>query len=121
MTALNETAHPGDFILSEADGYRSRDNVTIVSGQNLGAGAVVGKITATGKYAAYDNQASDGTQTAAGVLYAAVDASDGDMPGVILDTDCELVADAVDFGSGSSGADETAGTADLLALGIKLR
>lgn len=31
--------------MSEADGFRSREAVTVISGQNLKAGAVVGKIT----------------------------------------------------------------------------
>lgn len=33
----------GGFIVSEANGWRSRENVTVASGQNLAAGAVVGR------------------------------------------------------------------------------
>lgn len=119
--ALTETSHAGEFILSEANGKRSRENVTVASGQDLVAGAVLGKITADGNYAAYDNTASDGTQTAAGILYAAVDATSADAPGVALVRDCEVIGDALDYASGVSGGDETAAVADLLALGIIVR
>lgn len=44
MTTKTEAIHPGEFILSEAEGSRSRDTVTILSGQNLKAGAVLGKL-----------------------------------------------------------------------------
>ena len=42
MTTITETNHAGEFILS-ADGEALRD-ITVLSGQNLGAGAVVGKV-----------------------------------------------------------------------------
>lgn len=119
--ALTEGTHPGEFILSQANGYRSFENAVLITGQDLGAGAVLGKITASGKYTAYDNGASDGSQTAAGVLFAATDATSADVACVVIVCDCELIADAIDFDSGQSGADQTAATADLLALGIKLR
>jgi hypothetical protein len=121
MTALTEGAHPGEFILSEANGNRSRENRTLVSGQNLGAGAVLGKITTGGKYTGYDNTASDGSETAAGILYASVDATAGDLPCVVIVRDAEVIGDAIDFDAGQSGADQTAATADLLAIGIIVR
>jgi hypothetical protein len=121
MTAISEGAHPGEFILSEANGHRSRENATLITGQNLGAGAVLGKITATGKYTGYDNGAGDGSQAAAGILYAAVDATNADMDCVVIVRHAEVIGDALDFDAGMSGADQTAATADLLALGIIVR
>lgn len=44
MTALTEGQYTGEFILSEAMGGRSRDAITVLSGQNLKAGAVVGRV-----------------------------------------------------------------------------
>lgn len=38
------------------------------------SGLPLGKITATGKYAPYNNAAADGTETLAGFLFTAVDA-----------------------------------------------
>lgn len=47
--ALNETTHAGGFILSEANGNRSRENGVLNSGQNCVAGEVLGRImTAAG-------------------------------------------------------------------------
>lgn len=84
MTILTETLHTGEFIIAEANGSLSREEVTIVSGQNLVAGTVVGKVTASGKYKAYANANSDGSETAVGILYAAVDASAADANGVLI-------------------------------------
>lgn len=45
MTKLTEGRHPAEFILSEAAGMRSRDNITILSGEGvLEPGTLVGKI-----------------------------------------------------------------------------
>jgi hypothetical protein len=47
--ALNETTHAGGFILSEANGNRSRAGAKLNSGQDLAAGTVVGQLkTAAG-------------------------------------------------------------------------
>lgn len=43
--ALTETTHAGGHILSEPDGNRGRENGTLASGQDLAAGAVLGRIT----------------------------------------------------------------------------
>lgn len=45
----------------------------------LKAGTIVGKVTATGKYGAYDNSASDGRQTATGAIIESVNLRDGDV------------------------------------------
>jgi hypothetical protein len=50
MTALTEGQHAGEFILSQSDGGRSRESITVLSGQNLEAGEVVGRVNkAVGK------------------------------------------------------------------------
>ncbi len=51
MPELTEGQHKAEFIVSEANGTLSRDTVTILAGQNLKAGHVLGKVsvgTATG-------------------------------------------------------------------------
>ena len=48
MATLTESTHAGEFLVSEANGCRSRDTGTVVSGQDLVAGAVVGIVTASG-------------------------------------------------------------------------
>lgn len=122
MTTLTETAvYDGEFVRSEANGTRSREPVTIVSGQNLSAGTVVGKITASGKYAAYDNTANTGIEVAAGVLYADVDATAADKSGFIIDCDAEVIGSKLVWHANNDAAAKTAGKADLKALGIKVR
>lgn len=113
--ALTETRRTGDFILSEASGTRSREEVTISS--TAGAmipGTVVSKLTADGKYVAYDDVGTDGSEVAAGVLYAAVADSASDQKGVILARDCEVT------GIRLTGSNANA-VADLKALGIIVR
>lgn len=45
LTAVTETGHGPEFLLSEAPGNRSRDNVVIDASQTLLAGTVLGKKT----------------------------------------------------------------------------
>ncbi|MCB1890374.1 MAG: head decoration protein [Rhodocyclaceae bacterium] len=109
-----EAARAGDFLIAEANGTLSRDEVTIVSGQNLAAGTVLGKITASGKMTAYSNVAADGSQTAVGILYDAVDASAADAPGVMIARHAEVIsAELVGL--------DAAGETDLAALAIIAR
>ena len=60
---------------------RKTRSVTIISGQNLAKGAVLGKITASAKYNLSLAAAGDGSGTAVAVLAEAVDASAGDVVG----------------------------------------
>lgn len=124
--ALNEGQHTGEFILSEANGNRSRDNVTVTvpSNTTLEPGHVLAKLSATGKYVEYDNSGSDGSEAAAGVLYGKLVNDTGapvDMDGVVVNQDAEVRSDDLQWKSGLNDNDKTAGKADLLALGIKAR
>ncbi|RLC36045.1 hypothetical protein DRH29_05310 [candidate division Kazan bacterium] len=44
--------------------------VHVVAGASVSKGTVAGEVTATGKYKAYNNSASDGTETAKGIFLA---------------------------------------------------
>lgn len=115
MTALYNTPKLKPFVLSEASGQRSRDNVTvIVSGSDIKSGTVLGKVTASGKYKPYSNAASDGSEVAAGILYQHIEATTGDVKAVAFTSDCEVNRKEL------TGLD-AAGEADLRALGIKVR
>lgn len=118
MTTFTEDLHAGAFIVSEGNGKISREVVTIASGQNLKAGAVLGKITASGKYAEYDNTATDGTETAAGVLFDAVDASSADAEGVALVRLAEVAKAGLVWEGTQDAAAQTAAYTDLAALDI---
>lgn len=69
-----------------ADGDYTTRKVTILSGQNLKAGAVIGKITASGKYILSLSAASDGSQTPDFVLGQDADASAGDVEALAFET-----------------------------------
>lgn len=122
MTTLTENNHAGEFIVSEEPKQFCRDAVVVVSGQDLEAGTVLGKITATGKFAVYDNGAGDGTEVAAGILFDAVDASAADADGVALVRGNMLFNLAeVKWNTGVAQPEIDAGVVDLAALGIIAR
>ena len=120
MTELTEGRNTGEFIYAEPNGTRAREAIVVASGQNLAACDVVGKITASSKYAIYDNAAVDGTEVAAGILYSAVDASAADQRGVILVRDFEAKLDVLGWNGQAQPAID-AGVVDLTALGIICR
>jgi len=62
MPTLNETTHAGGFILSEANGNRSRENGVLNSGQDLAAGTVLGQLL-VGTGAAGAGNIGDGVLT----------------------------------------------------------
>lgn len=120
MSNLTQGQNRGEFIVSEANGGRSRSVETLLTGENLEAGRVVAKITASGKYVAYDNVGADGSEVAAGIMYDNVDATAADKDAVILLRDAEVNLSELKWGA-VDGAGQTAGIADLLALGIVTR
>ena len=83
---------------------------------------MLGKITASGKYAAHDPAATDGTETAVALLWGKADASGGDAPAVALARGPAIVNrhDLV-FAGTPSGAEIAAAYAALLAAGILVR
>jgi len=110
------------FVKMEEEQNYSREDVTVLSGQNLAIGTVVGRVTASGKIAAYDNDASDGTQTAVGIMTAAVNASAADAPGVIIARHAILAKEALVWGAGvTTQGEKDAAYADLKAAGILCR
>lgn len=60
--------------------------VTLLTGQNLTRGAVLGRVTASGKYVLCDPAAADGSEVARGILVKDTDASGGDVTGTAMYT-----------------------------------
>ena len=121
MPVLNEQSYLGDWLKFEADNLYSRDEVTVVSGQNLTTGEVVGVITASGKVTQLAPGASDGSQNAAGVLLLDVDASAADKPGVVIARHAICSDKKIVWPGGITGPQKTAAIAQLKALGILVR
>lgn len=122
--ALTEGRHAAEFVLSEANGNRSRENGTVVSGQNLVAGQVVqdngaGKLTA---FTALENTAGDLITEAAGILLYDADATDGDVDVAYIRRDAEVNGNILTFPTESTAGGERANAvASLALLGIIVR
>ncbi len=91
MGKLTETGHAGGFMVSEAAGTRSREAVTILSGQNLRAAAVLG-VVLIGAAAS----AADAGNTGDGVM-GAVTVGASAQAGVYVLTITKATANAGDF------------------------
>ena len=122
MAAITEGMHEGEFIgeLAMGVGYHV-DAITVLSGQNLTACAVLGKVTASGKYVAFDNAGTDdGRRTAAGVLVPACDASGGDVTSrALLRGPAVINKNDLVWASGVDASEQAAALVTLLSLGIK--
>ena len=128
MTVYTEGRHAAEHIASEANGTRSREVVTLLTGNNLPAGTVLAKISTGGNAGKYTvlNPAStadpaDGTKVAAAVLFAPVDATSADRPAVVNVRDAEVKAVALGWPSGINTNQKNTALGELAALGVIAR
>lgn len=120
---LTEGRHTGGYIVSEANGALSREVVTILkkSGHKLQAGTVLGKVTASGKYAPVNFSASDGSQTATAILFDNVDATEKDRSAVVTVRHAEVKASALVWPAGAQTDQIKAALAQLQGSAIVAR
>ena len=123
MITLTEDKHTGGFLIWETLRDYTCETVTLASGAGkLAPGTVLGRITTGGKYTVLTPGATNGSQNAAGILWADVDTTDADAPGVVIlrgpaiANRHELV-----WPDGATEAQITTATTTLAALGIILR
>jgi len=123
MTVFIEGRHAAEFVMSEANRQRSRDTITVLAGEGiLKPGAVLGRVTAGGKYKLTTVAAVDGSETAAAVLLYEVDATAGDVAVAAIARDAEVNGKLISFGADvDSQAEIDAKIADLAARGIIVR
>jgi len=121
MTTLTETSHPGEFIVSEANGHRSRETVTIATGADLKPCTVLGKVTASGKYVQFNQDGADGSENAAGILYGDALAASADAEAVAVVRDAEVRGSDLIWPDDIDPAEQTAAEGELAALGIIIR
>jgi len=130
MTTLTEGRHPAEFLASEANGYRSRDVVTLASNGSTAivyeAGAVLAKVTSGGKYVYYDNAGTDGTEVAAAVLLEGQTVpATGDLAAVVIIRDAEVIGVQLVYDPAVTGGTLTtakaAAVVDLLVAGVVVR
>ena len=119
MAVLTQGIQQGEWLLSEAEGVRSRDTftATVAGSVALPSGTVMGKITATGKLIKYVDGAADGSQTAVGVLWNPLPGVNGDTRVTVFVRDCEVIGSMLNGGAGL----DANGIADLKALGVIVR
>jgi len=114
MSVKTETRRVGDFMLSEANGTLSRENIVVALGTHV-PGTVLGKITAVGadqgKFVALDPAGEDGSEVAAAILYG--HANGTDVPGVGITRLAEVRADLLVWPVGISEANKTAALSAL--------
>ena len=122
MTAITEGLNLGDLLKYEAPNLYSREQVTVVAGQNLELGAVVGRITATAKFKVFDPAATDGSELPAGILLGACDATLIDRDDAMLLARHGMVAsNAVVWPAGITTEQKTTALAQMSSLGVLVR
>ena len=123
MPVLTEQPSMGDVLKYEVNPNYTRETVTLLAGTPYPVGAVLGRITASGKYKLATSGGSDGAQTASAVLLYAVDATLADAVGIVVARGPSIVSRAglAYEGTVNDAAKITAKIAQLAAVGIIAR
>jgi hypothetical protein len=123
MTTLTEGKHTGGFLIWEVLRDYTRETITLASGAGkLAPGTVLGRITTGGKYTGLAPAATNGSQNAAGILWADVDATDADAPGVVILRGPAIAnRHEIVWPEAATEAQITTASTALAALGIILR
>ena len=109
------------YLVSEANGTRSRDVVTLAQGHNCLPGTVLGNVPVDPTNGTGEGETPDGSHIAVVVLFAAVDATAGDKPAVITARDAEVEAAALIWPAAITPTQKTAALGQLAAVGIVAR
>lgn len=118
-----EPRHPGEFLLSEAEGQRSRESVTVASGAGIIApGTVLGRVTASGFFVPSPATGTDGSQTAVAIALYGCDATSAAQRIAVIQRDAEVMADSLVYAASVTDAPGRAAKATQLAVnGIIVR
>ena len=118
MTVLTEGNHDGGFIIDEANGDRSRDVGTLALLQDLGAGAVLGKLTANDEYVEYDPAGADGSENVSAILFANVNATSVAKKVTLVVRDATVNSREIVWNAALTAGEITAGELALVGLGL---
>jgi hypothetical protein len=126
MPVLTQDPSLGDLLKYELNANYTRETVTLKAGTSYALGAVLGEITASGKYRlspAAEVVGDEGAETAVAVLLEAVDATAADRTGLIAARGPVIVSkDRLVFdASVDQTAEIAAKHAQLAAAGIVAR
>ncbi|MFP3016122.1 MAG: head decoration protein [Wolbachia sp.] len=120
MISITEGNNLGDLLKYEVSNLYSRDQITVAKGQNLKLGTVVGYDTKDGFIKALNPTATDGTQTAIGVIASDVNAKENSK-GVIIARGAILADHAVVWPANIIEEQKTAAIKQLEGRGIIIR
>ena len=123
MPVLTEPPSMGDVLKYEVNPNYTREVITLLIGTNYPSGAVLGRITASGKYTLSPATGADGSQVASAVLLYAVDATLADAVGIVVARGPSIVSRAgLAYGATVDDSTKiTAKIAQLAAVGIIAR
>ena len=120
MSLLPQPPTMGDVLKYELNHNFTRETVTLLAGTSYAVGAVLGRITASGKMKLSTATGTDGAQHAAAVLLYDVDATAADTTGIVVLRGPAIVSKAalVCDASVDDAAKKAAKHAQLTAIGI---
>ena len=121
MADFTEGRHPAEFLISEANGLRSRDVVTVASGADLEPNTVIGKITASGTVVQLAPTANNGSEIACGVLIHEAKAEKADAEVTAVVRDAEVADGLLVWPDGITGDQKATAITELANRGIIAR
>jgi hypothetical protein len=131
LTIIEPGSNVGTFIVENPDGVQIGRGVvasafsagglafTLADGATdfvAGDGFNITVAAGSGKYVKYNQDATNGSQIAAGIAIDAYDATLADVDGVALVRGCEVADDSLTWPSDIDGGEKTAAIAQLAAL-----
>lgn len=122
LTKTISSVRDAGFIVSEASGRRSREQVTLAAHVAvLEAGTVIGKLTAGGSYKILAPGSADGSEVAGGVLFGRRAIAAGTQRAVRMARDCEVNGNLLVWPAGITSPQKVAAESQLATLGIIVR
>jgi hypothetical protein len=127
MTTFTEGRYPGEAVLREASGSRSRQEITIPAGTGVvKAGTVLGELTATAGHfvpsALAEVAGNEGAEAASAVSIYEADATDVDVKIAAIKRDAEVNGSCLEFeATVVTEANKQAKADQLEAAGIIVR
>ncbi|AZE35235.1 hypothetical protein C4K06_2202 [Pseudomonas chlororaphis subsp. aureofaciens] len=119
MATFTQPKDPGDLLLVEVCPGWTKDKVTLLGGVNYAFGQVLAKVS--GKYQVLDLAGTGTAKKSAAILIEAVDATDGDEPGVVISRGAVVDSAELTWPAGIAEAQKATALDELNTLGIVAR
>lgn len=119
MPPVAEGMRAAEFLVSEANGFRSREVVTVTGATALEPGTILGRVTGSGSYVRQDTAAGDGSEVHAAILLAAYEGTE--TTHTVIIRDAEVNKAHLIYEDSASAGEITAADEALAALGIIVR